>query len=186
MPHHRFIVPIIPLIILFTGKILDNQKWRKWIRLAFAVNIGLELILSITLFAPLSPSFGNFTNGLIDAGKWIRDTTAPDDIIAVVDAGALAYYSERKTIDILGLNDEHIAHSPEKSDPSYILGFNPVLIQLHVDFSNGEVILPEQHSNSLQLFDHPEFLRQYIPYWEGAKIPYFPSFFTRCNNCSDK
>jgi len=36
----------------------------------------------------------------------------PGDSIAVVDAGAIPYFSGVKTIDMPGLNDRHIAHLP--------------------------------------------------------------------------
>jgi hypothetical protein len=51
----------------------------------------------------------------------------------------MPYYAERPTIDVLGLNDEHIAHQPgtslgqakaghEKTDPAYVLGRRPEII----------------------------------------------------------
>ncbi|MOA48814.1 hypothetical protein D3C78_1716120 [compost metagenome] len=55
-------------------------------------------------------------------------------------AGAVAFYSDRKVIDTLGLNDEHIAHLPKrqrgidvKMDPDYVIGRRPDLIFVNVD-----------------------------------------------------
>jgi len=78
--------------------------------------------------------------------------------IAVVDAGALAYYSERRTIDIIGLNDVHIAHSPAKSDAAYVLAQRPKVIQLHIEFSRSTgVVPPTRPDNNWDIFSQAIF-----------------------------
>jgi hypothetical protein len=47
-------------------------------------------------------------------GLYLGRTTAPDTDIAVVTAGALAYWSHRPTVDLLGKSDEVIARGPER------------------------------------------------------------------------
>lgn len=42
-------------------------------------------------------------------GEWIRDNTPEDTVLGVNDAGAIRYFGERFTIDLLGLNNSHIA-----------------------------------------------------------------------------
>lgn len=57
-------------------------------------------------------------------------------LVAVDGAGKIPYFSRLETIDMLGLNDLHIAHSPPRSadpghakfDPDYVLGRRPDLI----------------------------------------------------------
>jgi arabinofuranosyltransferase len=44
-------------------------------------------------------------DGWKEIGKWFKANAKPDDSIAVIPAGAIPYYSELKTIDMLGLND---------------------------------------------------------------------------------
>lgn len=72
----------------------------------------------------------------MDMGHWFRLNTPPDTVIATGIAGALPYYSERYVIDMLGLNDTHIAHldiatmgqgiaGAEKTDTAYILNRQP-------------------------------------------------------------
>jgi hypothetical protein len=46
------------------------------------------------------------------AGVAIAESTSPDAIIAVHAAGQIPYYSNRRTIDLLGLNDAIIAMGP--------------------------------------------------------------------------
>ena len=45
-------------------------------------------------------------------GLFIARNTAPEAVIAVHAAGQIPYYSERNTIDLLGLNDPVIAKGP--------------------------------------------------------------------------
>ncbi len=42
-------------------------------------------------------------------GEWIRDHTRPDALVAVNDAGAIRYFGDRWTFDILGLNNAQLA-----------------------------------------------------------------------------
>lgn len=52
----------------------------------------------------------------VQAAKWIRDNTAPDAVVAVTDAGAIRYYGNRKTLDLVGLNSAEIAFSRNPID----------------------------------------------------------------------
>ncbi len=71
-------------------------------------------------------------------GRWLRTGVPPDTSIAVVAAGAIPYESGLLTVDMLGINDEHIAHRDldiglfaaghEKYDSAYVLGRSPDII----------------------------------------------------------
>ena len=71
-------------------------------------------------------------------GRCLRAATAPGDWIASATAGALPYYSRRPVIDMLGLNDRHIARygqlNPDSlpghqhADSEYVLGRRPRVI----------------------------------------------------------
>jgi arabinofuranosyltransferase len=70
-----------------------------------------------------------------EVGKWLRRNSPPGAVVAVGAAGRIPYYSGRRTLDILGLTDLHIAHlevrlgdglpGHEKSDPEYVLSKKP-------------------------------------------------------------
>lgn len=73
-------------------------------------------------------------------GKWLRERAPADTIIATNTAGTIPYYSKLHTIDMLGLNDRHIARKEmpymglgyaghEKGDGAYVLGHRPDIIQ---------------------------------------------------------
>ncbi len=71
----------------------------------------------------------------------MRDHFPPDTVIAVNAAGSVPYFSGFEAIDMLGLNDTHIAHRKmpdmgrgkaghEKGDGAYVLAAKPDVIQL--------------------------------------------------------
>ena len=45
------------------------------------------------------------------AGLWLREHTSVDASIATTAAGTIPFYSRLYTVDILGLNDEWVAHN---------------------------------------------------------------------------
>lgn len=45
----------------------------------------------------------------VQMGEWIRENTPPDAVVGVNDAGAIRYFGERKTIDLIGLNNSELA-----------------------------------------------------------------------------
>lgn len=100
------------------------------------------------------------------AAIWLRENTPADTSTAARAAGAIAYYSQRPTIDMFGLNDLHIGHlkvanmgeavpGHEKSDPAYVLSrrpsyvlaswedyFNPVVTQFKAQYTYETVRSP--------------------------------------------
>lgn len=71
-------------------------------------------------------------------GSWLRQEVPDTTLVAVIAAGTMPYTSERPSLDMLGLNDEHIAHAPfpqfrsgaghEKYDSTYVLDRKPQII----------------------------------------------------------
>ncbi|MBW2421612.1 MAG: hypothetical protein JRH19_23940 [Deltaproteobacteria bacterium] len=55
------------------------------------------------------------------AGELLRDRYPPDTLVALNPAGIIPYYSGLPTIDMLGLNDVHIAHHGRR-DPKTLFG----------------------------------------------------------------
>jgi hypothetical protein len=46
----------------------------------------------------------------VELGRWLRRAAPPNATVALIDCGAIPYYSRLRTVDLLGLNDERIAH----------------------------------------------------------------------------
>jgi hypothetical protein len=51
----------------------------------------------------------------VRAGEWVRDNTEPDAVVAVNDAGAIRFFGQRKTLDLIGLNNAEIAFSGNRA-----------------------------------------------------------------------
>ncbi len=83
----------------------------------------------------------------VEIGRWLRANVPPTTSIAIIPAGAIPYESRLPTIDMLGLNDEHIAHRDvkigglaaghEKYDSLYVLDRRPDIIILMDGLSTG-------------------------------------------------
>ena len=183
LPFHRFLAPVVPLFgLLIANAISRFQNSRSRIAiLALVASIGiLELFMSVTVYKQQINDFGRFTSGLIEAGERIKQMTKPDSTIAVVDAGALAYFSERQTIDIIGLNNTQIAHHPEMDVVGYVLDFDPLIVQLHLDrLPSGEFIGSKDHGVNSLILSHPEFTSCYTLASEKLEDPYSPFPFMR-------
>jgi hypothetical protein len=93
----------------------------------------------------------------------------PGAVLATNTAGTIPYYSGLRTIDMLGLNDVHIAHrnmpmgkglaGHEKWDAAYVLAQHPDYIQFGSATGNN---LPCFRSDS-DIARLPEFQQLYEP-----------------------
>jgi hypothetical protein len=148
MPGARFFVPLIPVLAILTAWGLAGIAQGAPSLAAPALVVWVALAAALTLRLPLDSSYhpGSLVRrevGVVrhyrDVGHWIEQHTPPDTLIVAGPAGALPYYARRPTIDALGLNDEHIAHSSpaalgtgkaghEKTDPDYVLARQPQVI----------------------------------------------------------
>src|SRR6185436_21066883 len=79
---------------------------------------------------------GTPDHGLI-AGLMIRQFTRPDATVAVTAAGNVPYFSRRRSVDLLGKADAHVAHLPphahggighRKFDMTYSLSLRPAIV----------------------------------------------------------
>jgi hypothetical protein len=158
MPGWRFVVPLVPLFALLAQRglqlLLHHNRW--WL-LPVA---GVLLVLSSGQVASVARTDAADSSNLIwrenevvarrrEAGRWLRENTPPDTLVAVEAAGALPYFSRRPALDILGLNDRHIASREvplgsgkpghEKTDIPYVLDRQPAVIpNFSVPYFDGQ------------------------------------------------
>jgi hypothetical protein len=128
----------LPATLAALGIILAFRKPQR----AGALLAALYLADALTLEEPDQPLAQHMTlqSAYISrwgsAGLWLRDNTPPQTWTVAKGAGAIAYYSQRRVIDLYGLNDLHIAHlavanmgqgkpGHEKQDPHYVLDRRP-------------------------------------------------------------
>jgi len=111
----RYLMPIIPFMILVSmggfrefarliGSFLKNKQMANGFNF---VIILLVLFISITNYFDNKKSYAEECKYINDrqvvAAKWIRDNTKETDIIGTHDVGAIAFYSQRKIVDVAGL-----------------------------------------------------------------------------------
>ncbi|MFA7692647.1 MAG: glycosyltransferase family 39 protein [Candidatus Hydrogenedentales bacterium] len=103
-------------------------------------------------------------------GQWLRDHAPEGITLATNTAGTIPYYSRLKTVDMLGLNDAHIARKTigtmgqgyaghEKGDGAYVLSLKPDLIQF--SSSSGSERPSIEFIGDQEIFRDPAFKKDY-------------------------
>jgi arabinofuranosyltransferase len=160
----RFLLPVVPglLVLAVLGA---AELARRLGRRSVVLGHGLFAVAAVALCvnavwftwpAQLNPldRLASIHRGWIETGKWVRQHSAPTDRLAVAAAGAIPYYAERRTIDMLGLNDAAIAHRPmpvgkghpghEKYDSGYVLDQRPeILVHARLDARGRPLLLED-------------------------------------------
>ncbi|MBU0755105.1 MAG: hypothetical protein KJ645_08180 [Planctomycetes bacterium] len=106
----RYFIPALTGLYLLTGFFLQ-RLWRSESRYLKGSALLLALVLGACLVAQNQRFASNQALNCRDiarfnmaAGKWIAEHTAPEDRIAVHDAGAIRYFGQREVLDLGGLN----------------------------------------------------------------------------------
>jgi hypothetical protein len=147
MPAGRFMVPAIPILALALHEALGTADFAH--SAGRAQVLGASLLACAALQAPdstLNPALTESTAFLgIIVGDYAERHWPRGSVVAVDPAGALPYAARSlRFIDMLGLNDRHIARAPtrhfdlpraampghRKGDGSYVLGRRPDFIIL--------------------------------------------------------
>ncbi len=168
MPALRFIAPIMPVICLLSAIFISMLGQRKFVVIYVLAAILYSFGTSNFFYVYAQIKTDKAVEYGKDVGLWLKNNTASDITVALNAAGAIPYYSGLKTIDMLGLNDIHIAHHSaptlgsgwpghEKADASYILSKNPDLIIL----GSGYGTLIAGFPSDKQLFSNPQFFEDY-------------------------
>ena len=101
-----------------------------------------------------------------ETGRWIATHLPPETVVATMAAGAIPFYSQRTSIDILGLNDTFIAHQPttnlgsgrtahERREPDYVFSRKPDVIPWSsAHYFDQRIELERDYR--LERFDGPE------------------------------
>jgi len=169
----RFFVPILPalylLVAMGVGEAYMSLEtwfrergrggWLLWLRGVCRL-LTLGGVLALFTLSSLGGEQELFirrfqaseaTRARITMGRWLRERLPPDTFIAVDAAGQIPYYSEMRTLDMFGVNDEHTAHMKvetmgqgvpghEKFDFNYIMWRRPDLIIVYGNFLDGSPI----------------------------------------------
>lgn len=130
MALHRFLVPVMPILAVVAARGVRGivealaAAGHGRVRLALggllvAALVGVQTVrvdreaLKVGSEAGVD-SIGwlkMFAGQCTAIGRWLAENAPPDASLATTAAGIIPYYSRLYTLDVLGLNDEWIAHS---------------------------------------------------------------------------
>jgi hypothetical protein len=79
---------------------------------------GPLALLEVSLLLPPSHSWDN--HDMVERALIIREITTPDAKVACTWAGALPYFVDRYTVDILGKNDRYVARLPMRVRKTFL------------------------------------------------------------------
>ncbi|UCE67573.1 MAG: hypothetical protein JSU85_06060 [Candidatus Zixiibacteriota bacterium] len=168
MPAFRFFAYIIPAACLLSAMFIASFGRRTMAFFVVAVLTFNIIMWNFIYFIPYIEKSRGAEFGR-EVGMWLAANVPGDAVIATNTAGSIPYYSGLKTIDMLGLNDLHIAHRQipeigsgwpghEKGDGDYVLSREPDLIQFGSSVGEIEPVFPGDH----ELYKNPEFHKNYI------------------------
>ena len=169
MGRYRFLVPVIPFVGLLVVAGLASIRSRLARRAALAAAAAVLLVPAWLMYPGMESIALDYADSLrrahIPLGREVHARTGPGAVMAMDDAGAGPYYAERANIDMLGLNDRHIAHLPgsynEKFDVGYVLGRRPDLVVLASRVPEPAVESDLRLAGHAALFGDPRFRAAY-------------------------
>ena len=114
--HGRYLIPLIPVnaVIALYGlleaqKLAHRRGWRwdsshRWVgALAGAVVLIATAWRLPTMARNLAWNIDEINKMHVDLGRWVVDETPAGTVLALNDIGAIAYISQRETVDLAGL-----------------------------------------------------------------------------------
>ena len=152
------LVPIIIASLFSFNTLLEQDSVRKWTLIKRPIFVA-----------------GNEKHTRM--GLLVRDLTGPEASIAVVSAGAISYFSDRISIDLLGKADKVIANS----EPRNIRGisddedFRPGHNKWDYAYSIGEL----KPDLVVQLWSHPDEADPYLGDYVEIKVDEFSMLFLK-------
>jgi hypothetical protein len=119
-----------------------------------------------------------FVDRLTLAAQWLQEHAPADAVVASTPAGSIGYHMNLRVIDMLGLNDVHIAHvrsdglgtgraGHEKGDGKYVLARSPDYILLGNvavlprPLSEEEMAKKLAQRSEHEIWADPDFHRRY-------------------------
>jgi hypothetical protein len=138
----------------FRSELSSPLAWNRTSMLVFVLGVlyaliafnsihGPEALAEVALLRPpLHTGPGGSNHQDVQEALLLRSATAPEASIAVVRAGTIPYFVERRTIDLLGKNDRFIAHAAAVVGPDGTLGyrdFRPGHMKFDFAYSIGQL-----------------------------------------------
>ena len=132
--HGRYLMPLIPLAILFgvegLAQLLKRFVLFRLLRLVIWLALfSMVIVLWINGASDYAYRIRLFNTVHVQAAQWILANTPRDAVIATHDIGIIGYYTERPVVDLAGLVTPEVV--PLLGNPPKMAAF---LQQEHVDY----------------------------------------------------
>lgn len=208
MPGYRLLIPIIPFLVMgastFVSKSIDaSPRFAMVLGALIAINflyVGITSQAEYMRHSMLSQKvLGEEPqlDVLVELGRHLKEVSTGHELLAVIPAGKVPFYSGLQTLDMRGLCDRHIARQavdPDlkhkltghlKRDPKYVLKEKPDYIVLTgAELKPGAEVTLTENPGKLPILDEwtitklPEFKENYekivVPLPQGSKnLVYF-------------
>lgn len=134
--YHWYYAPFVYLILIFACRGL-------WELLTLAVNTRAAPLIAISVLActgfgyalTASVSLGERSGNqdYVEIGNWLKQNSASDASVAMVEIGTVGWYSERRIVDILGLvNDYNADYIGQRNFLGWLTRYQPDYILRHI------------------------------------------------------
>lgn len=150
--HKRYILYVIPFAMILSTVAIDFLA-RRWGRRPTAVAATAAVVCFLwqaTLIPREAESYAwnvqNINKMQRLLGNFIKLTTAPGDVVATNDIGAIAYFGERKVVDLMGLI------SPLRTLPENLTEHKPKLLAIFVTWFKPNAV-PDPKTDNFMFFD---------------------------------
>jgi tetratricopeptide (TPR) repeat protein len=174
MPLGRHLVPVLPIVVFLSADALFSSEERLTRLLPWLPRHAVSAVLLLAIVGlSIREGAGKpelkaiavhydlcMQNGQRALGRWLSDRAAADSAVAARDIGALAYFSRRRVIDLVGLTDRHIArtsgfHNRHLLDLDYVFSKDPDFII--IDGKSADWRDPIPSYTTTRLFADPRF-----------------------------
>jgi arabinofuranosyltransferase len=150
----RFQFPLVPIVLISVPSLVwgvsSQLRLPRWadlpdaVRFAATASLACYLLISMFVFRQIYGVAADVASGIVYPTS-MRKLADKGYTMAVTEAGQFPFYSKWKAIDVLGLNDAHIAH--EGISEQYLDRYQPELMMYHlssaVSYPNFEAELHE-------------------------------------------
>ncbi len=198
MPHLRLMVPLWPLLGVLAARGLDVALTLVPPERRSAGALILTGLLAAFVAAPSLRYLAHHPYRLwrplrlvepMEAPQYaqaqaLRNVLCPGDTVALIAVGATAFYNDdHRIVDMLGLNDPHIAHTAPilyrgewdpghvRLDMDYVLAQNPTWIQLDTFVSPTPRLRLRDWMPPQVIWHHPEVQARYVLYPLPVTVP---------------
>ncbi len=155
--HGRYTMPSIPLLILYgtwgTAQLLRPRSSHIAVRVFSRATPVTLALLALVFWGRGALAYrddvGFIENEMVAIANWLNEHTAPDDLLAVHDIGAVGYLTDHALLDLAGLISPEVI--PFISDAEQLAGW---MLEQDVDYA---IFFPDFSPTYVQLAADPRF-----------------------------